>query len=281
MPTSFNIHASFSLSSDDDGVMLTPPGESSPADALLFDGDVPCDASIGRDAEGNVVYFAEPTPGKANVEESYEAPLGPVVMSVERGVYSEQFDVELSYPGDPAARIYYTVDHQDPSPETGMLYDGTPIHVDGTTILRATVVSDTALPYRNITSHSYIFLRDILTQSKPEIAQNVWSDRGASTMASYSVSSNVVNDSETESRLFESIMACPIVSITMSDFDMFNETNGLYARPVSLKGQEKYASVEWVSGETVFGLGAGVRIQGNSSPSFGFCVSGVDMATGS
>ena len=268
LPTSFNIHASFSLSSDDDGVTLTPPGEPSPADSLVFDGDVPCDTSIGRDVDGNIVYFAEPTPGRANVEESYEAPLGPVVMSVGRGVYSEPFDVELSYPGNPAARIYYTLDHRDPSPETGTLYDGTPIHISGTTILRATVVYDTALPYRNVTSHSYIFLRDVLSQSKPGIAQDVWSDGNASTPASYSVSSNVVYDSETESQLFESIMACPIVSITMSDDDMFNETDGLYARPVSLKGQEKYASVEWVSGDSVFGLGAGVRIQGNTSPSF-------------
>ena len=268
LPTQFNIHASFSLSSDDDGVTLTPPGESSPADSLAFDGDIPCDTSLGRDAEGNVVYFAEPTPGRVNVEESYDAPLGPVVMSVERGVYSEPVDVELSCPDDPTAQIYYTLDHQDPSPETGMLYDGTPIRISCTTVLRATVVSDTALPYRNVTSHSYIFLRDVLTQSKPEIAQDVWSDAKSSTWASYSVSSNVVYDGETESQLFESITACPIISITMSDFDMFNETNGLYARPVSLKGQEKYASVEWVSGENVFGIGAGVRIQGNSSPSF-------------
>ena len=269
LPTQFNIHASFSLSSDDDGVTLTPPGASSPSDSIEFNGDIPCDTSIGRDANGNVVYFAEPTPGKANGEESFEAPLGPVVMSVERGVYSAPFDVALSYPGDQEARIYYTLDHQDPSPETGILYDGTPIHVDGTTILRATVVSDIALPYRNVTSHSYIFLCDVLTQSKPEIAQDIWSDSKSSTMASYSISPNVVTNSETETQLFESIMACPIVSITMSDFDMFNETNGLYARPVSLKGQEKYASVEWVTGENVFGLGAGVRIQGNSSPSFG------------
>ncbi len=270
LPTHFYFHASFSLSADDDGVMLTPPGESSPTDSLLFEGDFPCDTSIGRDEDGAVVYYAEPTPGAANSEQSFGPPLGSVVMSVERGVYSEPFEVYLSYPDDPTARIYYTLDHQDPSPETGILYDGSSLSVSNTTVLRATAVSDTALPlpYRNITSHTYIFLRDVLSQSKPAVAQDVWSDAGASTKASYSMSSNVVYDSMTESELFASIMACPIVSITMSDHDMFNEVDGLYARPASLKGQEKYASVEWVTGESVFGLGAGVRIQGHTSQKF-------------
>lgn len=258
-----NLHTSFSLSSGGETLCLTPVGALEPVDSVSF-GTIPCDTSFGRTSEG-WGYFAEPTPGEANAETSYAAPLASVVFSRERGVCSEPFELELTHP-DADAKIYYTIDHSDPSEENGILYTE-PIQVSGTTIVRATAIKEGALPYRNITANSYIFVRDILTQTKPEIAPNIWSD-GGSTPASYTLSENVVNDEASFKEFTDALMQVPIVSITMSDADWFNSSNGLYTKAASLKGQEKAASVEWVTGDHVFGLEAGVRIQGNTSPSF-------------
>lgn len=258
-----NLHTSFSLSGSGEDLFLTKAGEVDPCDEISF-GAIPCDTSFGRTQEG-YAFFTEPTPGTENAEAAYAAPLEKVVFSKERGIYNEPFEVELSAE-DPEARIYYTTDHSDPSAENGILYMG-PISVTGTTIIRATAVKDGALPYRNITAHSYIFLRDILTQSKPAIAPDIWSDAG-STPGSYGISKDVVYDEETYSQFVEALTKVPIVSITMSDEAMFSPVDGLYTKPSSLKGQEKAASIEWVSGTNIFGVDAGVRIQGNTSHRF-------------
>lgn len=260
-----NLHASYSLSSSGENLALTPVGATEPCDTMSF-GAIPCDTSYGRTADG-YAYFAEPTPGFANSEATYSEPIDKVVFSRERGVYNEPFTVELSH-SDPEAKIYYTTDHSDPSETNGVLYTE-PIKVTGTTIVRATAVKEGSLPYRNITANSYIFLRDILSQQKPGIAPDIWND-GGSTPASYTISENVVYDEETFKQLSAAINEVPIVSITMSDYDMFDPSKGLYTKANSLKGQEKAASIEWVSGANVFGLEAGVRIQGNTSPAFGY-----------
>lgn len=258
-----NLHTSFSLSSEGETLCLTPFGALEPVDSVSF-GTIPCDTSYGRTPEG-WGYFSEPTPGEANAATSYAEPLAQVCFSRERGICSEPFELELTHP-DAEVKIYYTIDHRDPSEENGILYTE-PIRIAGTTIVRATAVKAGALPYRNIAANTYIYLEDILKQEKPEIAPEVWADK-ESTPASYGLSPNVVFDEETFSQFKESLLRVPIVSITMSDEDMFNPADGLYTKPKTLKGQEKAASVEWVTGENVFGLEAGVRIQGNTSPSF-------------
>lgn len=247
-----NIHTSFSLSGSGEDLCLTPVGAMEPCDTVSF-GMLPCDTSYGR-TENGWAYFADPTPGRANDAIAYAAPLDKVAFSKERGVFQAAFRVELSHP-DPEARVYYTTDHSDPSESNGCLYTE-PIEVSGTTIIRATAIKEGALPYRNISANSYIFLDDILTQKKPEIAPEIWSD-GETTPASYGLSTDIVGDEESFNRFKEAVLHAPIVSITMSDDDLFNPDNGLYTKPKSLKGQEKAASVEWVTGDHVFGLEAG------------------------
>lgn len=258
----------FALSSDDDGAFLTEVGMTEPEDACEFSGPIPGSCTLGRNGDRELAYFLEATRGTANGKD-YGPPLGAVKMSVERGVYSEAFDVALSCEEDPTARIYYTADHSEPSESNGTLYDGNPIRISSTTVLRAIAVNDTALPVLTVATHSYIFLNDVLTQKKPACAQDRWADWG-STPASYSVSTNVVYDETTKQALFDSIQACPIVSITMSDESMFGAANGLYSYPSRNKTDERVASVEWVTGENVFQIDAGIRIQGHTSVSFDY-----------
>lgn len=258
-----NLHTSFSLSGSGEDLCLTPLGASEPCDQVSF-GRIPCDTSFGRTQEG-WAYFAEPTPGAENTRQSFDAPLDEVVFSRTRGIYTEEFEVELSH-ADPEARIYYTTDHSEPSEENGVLYTE-PIRISGTTIVRATAVKDGSLSWHNVAANSYIFLSDILSQQKPDIAPDIWDD-GGTAKASYGISDKVVYDEATFQQFVESLRQVPIVSITMSDEDLFDPQTGLYTKARTLKGQEKAASVEWVTGSQVFGIEAGIRTQGNSSPAF-------------
>ena len=111
-------------------------------------------ASYGRDAAGQCGYFGQPTPGSANGG-ALRGPAAGAAYSVSGGVYStgEAFSVALS--AEPGARIYYTLDCTDPD-ENGRLYDGAPISVSSTTILRTRVYQAGRLPSLPDTQ-SYLF----------------------------------------------------------------------------------------------------------------------------
>lgn len=55
------------------------------------------------------------------------------------GEYEEAVDVELGCDTE-GASIYYTLDGTEPTAETGILYDGKPIHLEKTTVIRAMAV---------------------------------------------------------------------------------------------------------------------------------------------
>ena len=273
-------HIPISLSTDGETLILTSK-DSSYSHTVAF-GMLPCDTSCGFASDGTPVYYATPTPEAANSAQTYSAPLAPVTFSQQRGLFTtgQTIDLELSHE-DPEAQIYYTTDHSDPDDASGAhgkrtLYTD-PIHIRGTTIVRATAEKAGTLPYRNITSHSYIYPDQVLDQQKPDCAADVWQtfskynkgwDKG-SCPASYGPSTNVLRDADSLAQFVASIHAAPVVSVTMSDYAMFNPTDGLHSKPCDAKGNpggELPASVEWVSGSgdsaPVFGLLAGLKAQG-------------------
>lgn len=297
--TKYPVENEFSLGADGETLTLTS-ADSQWCDEVVF-GRIPCDCSFGRVQNGDTFkWFAEPTPGAANDRTAYEKPLGPVTFSRERGVFtgSTSFSVELSH-DDPEATIHYTTDHGDPS-ASSTKYAGAAIRVSGTTIIRATAVKEGHLPCRNITTHSYIYLDQVVNQVKPACAQDTWSDiakteedkwiEGGRTgdpetlgqgkcTASYGVSTKSVLTGPAEKAQFvEALQAAPIVSITLSDMDLFNNDKskgayGVYAKPVLLDGREdgkRAASVEWVTGNHVFCTDAGLSAHGDASRHFDY-----------
>ena len=278
VPTRY--HIPISLSTDGETLILTSK-DGVYSHTVTF-GMLPCDASCGFAADGTPIYYATPTPEAANSTEAHSAPLAPVTFSRQRGLFTsgQEFDLELSHE-DPAAQIYYTLDHSDPDDATGAhgtrtLYSG-PIRISGTTVVRATAEKTGALPYRNITSHSYIYPDQVMSQRKPDCAGDVWKDfskyskgwEKGSCPACYKPSENVIHDDTTLAQFVASIHAAPVVSVTMSDFAMFDPDTGLHSKPDKYNNKpegERPASVEWVSGTgdsaPVFGLLAGLKMQG-------------------
>jgi len=111
--------------------------------------------AFGRDGEGRCGYFAEASPMAANPGRALLGPADGARYSVSGGLHTagDRFDVTLSA-GD-GARIYYTLDCSDPG-EDKTLYDGAPIPVSGTTILRTRVYEDGRLP-SIMDTQSYLF----------------------------------------------------------------------------------------------------------------------------
>lgn len=261
-----NLHAGFSLSADGETVVLTDAGTGEIEDSVTF-GAIPCDRSYGRSVAdpGRFAYFAEPSPNAPNAEAEYSGPMAPVAFSVQRGVFDKPISLVLSHP-DPETRIYYTIDHSDPSETNGILYDGE-ISIEHTTVVRATAVKDGALPYRNIATHTYLYLDDVVSQVRPEMAPEQWTDSG-SCAASYGISQSVITDEVTRAEFKNALASVPILSLTMSDTDMFDPDSGLYCKPSKLNGVERAASAEWLTGDVLVAQDAGLRVQGNMSRSF-------------
>lgn len=275
----------FSLGANGETLTLTD-ADTNKVDEITF-GMIPCDCSFGRvGGSDELKYFATPTPGTANNQTAYEAPLGKVAFSKERGVFtgSTSFEVALSYTnGEDNVDIYYTTDHSDPTASSTKYTE--PISVSKTTIIRATAVKAGHLPYRNITTHSYLYLDQIVNQQKPSIAPTTWTDlskdaedegttKQGSCPASYTVSTkSVLTTPEAKEQFLKALGKAPVVSVTLSDADLFDPDNGIYCKPVSLDGKDegkRAASVEWVTGKHVFCTDAGFCAHGDASRHFDY-----------
>lgn len=112
------------------------------------------DRSYGFDPEGNLRYFATPTPGAPNGTSSITGVAEPVHFSAGRGHYTQPFDLTLSTP-TPGAVIRYTTDGKEPTESTGRPYVA-PIRLTNTTLLRAAAFRTNLLPSR-IETHSFLF----------------------------------------------------------------------------------------------------------------------------
>ncbi|MDP6545117.1 MAG: lamin tail domain-containing protein [Phycisphaerae bacterium] len=114
--------------------------------------------------EGLVIteqYFTTPTPGAENIP----GVLGMVSdtrFSADRGFYTGPVDVEIST-NTSGAEIRYTLDGSEPTATTGVPYTA-PIHIDGTSLLRAAAYKPGYFP-TDVDTQTYIFLDDVITQS--------------------------------------------------------------------------------------------------------------------
>ena len=112
------------------------------------------DNSYGYDAGGALRYFGTPTPNAPNGVSTILSLTEPVHFSVERGFYSNAFDLYLSSP-TLGASIRYTLDGLEPTATLGTQYGG-PLRITNTTMIRAVAYRTNFLP-SVIRTHSYLF----------------------------------------------------------------------------------------------------------------------------
>ncbi len=163
------VHASFKFGTDEDYFALVAPDGSTVVDALE-NIDYRLGMSYGRvtPASEEGTLFQVQTPREDN-----RNPVAGVVadtkFSVDRGFFTEPFEVEITTKTE-GARIIYTTSGREPgegSIFTGPIehvYDG-PITISGTTVLRAAAFKDGLAP-SNTDTQTYIFASDVAQQEE-------------------------------------------------------------------------------------------------------------------
>ncbi|HKQ38067.1 MAG TPA: lamin tail domain-containing protein, partial [Verrucomicrobiae bacterium] len=159
-------HTNFQLANGGEFLGLyTPDSPRALASALEYP-EQRNDHSYGYDSNGALRYFATPTPGSPNGISTILSVTEPVHFSVERGFYTNAFDLYLSSP-TLGSSIRYTLDGLEPTVSVGTPYTG-PLRITNTTVLRAVAFRQNFLP-SVIKTHSYLFNFNAAQRALPVI----------------------------------------------------------------------------------------------------------------
>jgi hypothetical protein len=158
-------HLNLGLSSSGEQIGLTAIDGVTILDSVSFPA-VMHDVTFGRITDGTATwsFFPTPTPKTANANGGYKGIAGAPVFNYDGGFYPTSIQVELSYP-DPDAKIYYSLNGNEPSLTKGILYTA-PVEVDSNATIRARVFADSLVP-GEIRTHSFFINR---THDLPVIA---------------------------------------------------------------------------------------------------------------
>jgi len=211
-------------------------------------------------------YFMNPTPKKTNVA-GFVNYVGDTKFSFDRGFYDAPFDVAITS-DTPGATIYYTLDGSQPTETHGIPYDGTPLRIETTAVLRAAAYK-TGMEPSNVDTQTYIFLNDVIHQDGAGMpaywGRYVHNNPGQLRPAIYDMDPRVVNDPRYRNTIVDDLLSIPTLSLTLAPDDLWSESRGIYAntteeglaweRPVS-------AELFDADGTEGFQIDAGARIHG-------------------
>lgn len=247
-----NLHTSFKLSASGESVLLVAPDGLTVVDSHLNWGVQRLNASAGwgLDQETGLVsalrYFIEPTPRQLNSSESctgftgapyFHAP-GQPLNPKNGGVYSNTVESVTMTPAGNNDIIYFTLDGSNPTEESPV-YDGVPIQMDSTTIVRAIAVQPGCVS-SPIVARSFLFKEDVIGSGglgNPAVAYQqrpdgypLWAKNGAANanLFDYAMDPEVIE--ERYNTLHSDLSDIPSLSISLPTDHFFGATNGIYAQ---------------------------------------------------
>lgn len=182
-----------------------------------------------------------------------------------RGFYQTNFALAITC-ATPGASIYFTTNGSAPSRTNGFAY-GAPIPIAGTTTIRARAEKAGSLP-SNVDTHSYLFIRDILTQSTNGLPPPGWPAKWGDNKVDYGMDPDIVTKPPWSNTISNDLRALPSLSIVMKLDDLFNARTGIYANPDGEgRDWERPCSLELIypDGRAGFAIRAGLRIRGGFS----------------
>ncbi|RIK74873.1 MAG: hypothetical protein DCC68_22275 [Planctomycetota bacterium] len=230
------------------------------------------------------VFFPTPTPGTAN-NVGVDVFVGPTSFSVPRGFYSTPQQVNIvNMTG--GVQIYYTTNGTDPytrNPTTGVitptgtLWNGQPLNISSTTVLRAAGLFEGAEPSR-IATATYLFPADIALQQPTGAMPPGWLSCSPNTMI-YGMDPNIVNNPTWGPQMEAALTQIPSMSIVTNIANLCDPSTGIYnhagnrgrawERPISLEMIVPEGYVDPVDPDTDqsegFQIDAGLRIRGGFS----------------
>ncbi len=209
----------------------------------------------------NQLFFGEPSPGGINTA-GVVGFVQDTKFSHNRGFYDEPFLVDITTDTADAV-IRYTTDGSTPSEDSGNVYSA-PISITTTTPLRAAAFKAGYQP-TDVDTHSYIFLNDVIHQTRPNDSYPTrW---GGGVSSDYDMDPEVVEDEDYKDTIVDDLKTIPSISIVMDVDDLFG-SQGIYTHPESKGIQwERAASTELINpdGKEGFQLNNGIRMQGGYS----------------
>lgn len=248
--------------------VMGPPGMGTTADFFIMpelNG-----LSAGQIYTNTAVYLPTPTPGANNVS-GVLGYVGDTSFSVDRGFYSNAFDVAISCKTE-GAQIYYTIDGTTPSADNGTLYT-TPVTINKTTVLRAAA---TKANYQSsdVDSQTYLFLDDIIAQGTsvsgldPYFPPSAVNGQGFD----YGMDTDITQSATYSGEIKSALKAIPTISLVTDPANLFDSSSGIYVN-ASQEGEawERETSIELINpdGTDGFQINGGIRIRGASSTSSG------------
>ncbi len=213
-------------------------------------------------------FFSVPTPGTIN-SESFFGRVADTKFSVDRGLYSSPFTLEITTETE-SASIYYTTDGSEPSETNGILFSA-PIPINQTTAIRARAFRPGFEP-SNIDTQTYLFLADVVQQSPHGETPANFPDPPSvnGQVLDYGMDPDIVNDPQWGPQLEAALRQVPSFSIVTDIGNVFDPSTGIYVNPGGHGiTWERPVSLELLNGPDgdQFQVEAGLRIRGGFSRS--------------
>jgi len=199
------------------------------------------------------------------------------VFSHEHGFYDEPFELTIVADVEGTATLRYTLDGSEPT-EMSAAYDGKPLAISGTTIVRAAIF-DGDVCLSPVTTATYLFVEDILKQSNtPEGYPDAWGrycQINGTAKADYEMDPEMTEDPVLRPKIMEGLRSLPVLSIVTDPGNLFShekdsERGGIYiftGNPLgddTGRGWTRPASVEMFGGAD-FSVTCGLRLHGGHS----------------
>ena len=267
-----NLHTNFKLSGSGEFLAISEPDTTiSHAYSPVFPAQIQ-DVSYGL-FQGQFVFFNTATPGQLNIAGTI--PFAPT-FSHKRGFYDKSFDLTLSNPGE-SGSIYYTLNGTRPTKTNATLYSQ-PIRISTTTPVSAVVLNNSNVS-SPVISNTYLFLNDVIKQSKePAGYPKDWkqSEETASITADYEMDARVTTAAAYKDKIQGAFQSLPTMNIVTDIGNLFSTventtTGGIYiftGLPHSVsKAWERPASVEYfnpASGQE-FQINCRLKLHGGNS----------------
>ena len=222
-----NLHTNFSLNSAGEYLaLISPAGSVIRAFAPAFPAQV-SGVSYGFAPGGGAAGYFRPATPRAPNGTAYLGLVDDTSFSVDRGFYDAPIDVAISC-ATPGAQIRFTLDGSAPSASTGNIYS-TPVHITGTTTLRAAAFVAGWAP-SNVDTHTYIFTAQVIQQpAAPAGFPATW----AGNAADYEMDPDVTTAPAYAAEMQQAMKSIRTLSIVLPPDDLFGPTNGIYTFPES------------------------------------------------
>ena len=221
------------------------------------------EVAVTKAAE-ELVFFREPTPGRANTTAGYGPASPKVSFSVPHGYKTEAFDLTLSCADDPSASIYYTTNGTSPT-TSSIPYTG-PIHIAGTTCVRAAVPKEGSVIQQDAAA-TYLFLDDILQQASGVVPAGFPSTTINSQVMRYGLNQSIVNGEDRDRVLRGFTNTVSTISLVIDPHNLFDPVEGIYVNAKACDGREweRTTMVEQIdptNASNGFSTAGGIRIRG-------------------